>query len=44
MLREKFEGKINAMRDQNRVEFKNAEEFYSNWAQGSIPFMGDFRI
>ena len=27
-----------------KSEFKNAEEFYSNWAQASIPFMGDFRI
>jgi len=26
MLREKFEGKINAMREQNRTEFKTAEE------------------
>ena len=26
MLREKFEGKINAMRERNRTEFQNAEQ------------------
>ena len=24
--------------------FKNAEEFYSNWAQASIPFFSGYRI